>query len=191
MRPPRRCPRSTRLANTLSEPAGPTGGRRPTVGPDRHLPQETPQKREARRACSTGSHPRTPGEGAPGRTSGLPSAPTRARTWDPRLRRPMLYPAELWALGRGERIRTSGILLPKQARYQAALRPDWLRNILQPPRLVNPGLALHARRPASPASPRTTARTACPRCDRAFFSAGLSSADVTCPASVSVQKWGS
>ena len=27
-------------------------------------------------------------------------------------------------LGRGERIRTSGILLPKQARYQAALRPD-------------------------------------------------------------------
>ena len=26
--------------------------------------------------------------------------------------------------GRGERIRTSDILLPKQARYQAALRPD-------------------------------------------------------------------
>ena len=26
--------------------------------------------------------------------------------------------------GRGERIRTSGLLLPKQARYQAALRPD-------------------------------------------------------------------
>ncbi len=26
--------------------------------------------------------------------------------------------------GRGERIRTSGLLLPKQARYRAALRPD-------------------------------------------------------------------
>lgn len=29
--------------------------------------------------------------------------------------------------GRGERIRTSGLLLPKQARYQAALRPANLR----------------------------------------------------------------
>jgi hypothetical protein len=27
-------------------------------------------------------------------------------------------------IGRGERIRTSDILLPKQARYRAALRPD-------------------------------------------------------------------
>jgi hypothetical protein len=27
-------------------------------------------------------------------------------------------------LGRGEKIRTFGLLLPKQARYQAALRPD-------------------------------------------------------------------
>ena len=29
--------------------------------------------------------------------------------------------------GRGERIRTSDILLPKQARYQAALRPEGYR----------------------------------------------------------------
>jgi hypothetical protein len=29
----------------------------------------------------------------------------------------------LFVCGRGERIRTSDILLPKQARYQAALRP--------------------------------------------------------------------
>ena len=27
--------------------------------------------------------------------------------------------------GRGERIRTSDLLLPKQSRYQAALRPDF------------------------------------------------------------------
>ena len=30
-----------------------------------------------------------------------------------------------WKNGRGERIRTSDPLLPKQVRYQAALRPDW------------------------------------------------------------------
>ncbi len=40
----------------------------------------------------------------------------------------MLYPAELLAqyslfTNRGERIRTSDTLLPKQVRYQAALRP--------------------------------------------------------------------
>ena len=29
--------------------------------------------------------------------------------------------------GRGERIRTSGLLVPNQARYQASLRPDGLR----------------------------------------------------------------
>ena len=51
------------------------------------------------------------------------------RTCDPRLRRPMLYPAELRAArrlskrGRGEGIRTPDILLPKQARYRTALRP--------------------------------------------------------------------
>src|SRR4249919_530817 len=62
-------------------------------------------------------------------------APGRTRTCDPRLRRPMLYPAELRARsrsnnsrrvemrprgcrsGRGERIRTSDPLLPKQMRY--------------------------------------------------------------------------
>ncbi len=51
-------------------------------------------------------------------------APGRIRTSDRRLRRPMLYPAELQARGRGERIRTFDILLPKQARYQAALHPE-------------------------------------------------------------------
>ena len=36
----------------------------------------------------------------------------------------MLYPDELRALiGRGREIRTPDILLPKQARYQAALHP--------------------------------------------------------------------
>src|SRR5262245_27898567 len=70
-------------------------------------------------------------------------APGRTRTCDPRLRRPMLYPAELRARsrsnnnrrvgvrprcpgqsGRGERIRTSDPLLPKQMRYQTAPRPE-------------------------------------------------------------------
>ena len=65
-------------------------------------------------------------------------APEGIRTPGPLLRRQLLYPTELQAqliienrqlsidnfTGRGERIRTSDILLPKQARYQAALRPD-------------------------------------------------------------------
>lgn len=79
--------------------------------------------------------PGTPGCGAPGGT----------RTPDPRLRRPLLYPAELRALvllfllaragyallhgpqakhlrnGRSGGIRTPDILLPKQTRYQTAL----------------------------------------------------------------------
>jgi hypothetical protein len=46
--------------------------------------------------------------------------PERVRTSDLRLRRPLLYPAELQAhrhlSGRGERIRTSGPLLPRQVR---------------------------------------------------------------------------
>ena len=51
----------------------------------------------------------------------------RTRTCDPRLRRPMLYPAELQALlGRGRGIRTPDILLPKQTRYQTALYPEVL-----------------------------------------------------------------
>ena len=47
------------------------------------------------------------------------------RTPDPRLRRPLLYPAELQTHmdGRDDRIRTCDILLPKQARYQTALHP--------------------------------------------------------------------
>ena len=52
-------------------------------------------------------------------------APGRTRTPDRRLRRPLLYPAELLVhYGRGERIRTSDPLCPRQVRYQAALRPD-------------------------------------------------------------------
>ena len=60
--------------------------------------------------------------------------PCRIRTRDLRLRRPLLYPTELRAHvtavnnGRGREIRTPDILLPKQARYQAALYPDILYN---------------------------------------------------------------
>lgn len=66
----------------------------------------------------------------------MSGAPGRSRTLDQRLRRPLLYPTELLALnfrevlpsdlrfnGRGERIRTSDSLRPRQVRYQAALRP--------------------------------------------------------------------
>ena len=72
--------------------------------------------------------PEDQGHGTPGRT----------RTFNPRLRRPMLYPVELRALkstrrvqtqgkfGRGREIRTPDILLPKQARYQTALYPECL-----------------------------------------------------------------
>jgi hypothetical protein len=44
-------------------------------------------------------------------------APGRNRTCDPRLRRPLLYPLSYWRIKplRGERIRTSDFLLPKQA----------------------------------------------------------------------------
>lgn len=63
---------------------------------------------------------------------GLPST---IRTCDLRLRRALLYPAELWAeyagisrtireSGRSTRIRTLDPLLPKQVRYQAALHSD-------------------------------------------------------------------
>ena len=56
--------------------------------------------------------------------------PGGIRTPDQRLRRPLLYPAELlahWVCkrnGRGDRIRTCDPLLPKQMRYQAAPCPD-------------------------------------------------------------------
>ena len=73
--------------------------------------------------------------------------PGRIRTYDPRLRRPMLYPAELRALdtagrraaaplprahpaaknGRGRGIRTPDPLLPKQVRYQTAPYPAAVR----------------------------------------------------------------
>ena len=71
-----------------------------------------------------------------------PGLPDWTRTSDPQLRRLMLYPTELRAdpnpadikttsrrtasfcTGRGERIRTSDPLRPRQVRYQAALRPE-------------------------------------------------------------------
>ena len=55
----------------------------------------------------------------------LNGASGKIRTRDPRLRRPLLYPAELQTHmdGRDDRIRTCDILLPKQARYQTAPRP--------------------------------------------------------------------
>ena len=76
----------------------------------------------------------------------ITGAPGRTRTCGPQLRRLLLYPPELRAprtgtrsalrrpvsrrpLGRGERIRTSGFLLPKQARYQAAPRPAQNANL--------------------------------------------------------------
>ena len=52
--------------------------------------------------------------------------PTRIRTWDPRLRRPMLYPAELWAHTlRNERTRTSDLLLPKQVPWPLGYVPRY------------------------------------------------------------------
>ncbi len=85
--------------------------------------------------------------------SGLPTptnsrsygAPGRIRTYDPRLRRPLLYPTELRALepstfkparrqrnGRGREIRTPDILVPNQARYQTALYPDSFQRTRKP-----------------------------------------------------------
>ena len=61
--------------------------------------------------------------------------PCRIRTRDLRLRRPLLYPTELRAHvtavnnGRGREIRTPDILLPKQARYQTALYPEYLQQL--------------------------------------------------------------
>jgi hypothetical protein len=76
-------------------------------------------------------------------------APGGSRTPDPRLRRPLLYPTELRAQvgpvlrapgccfpghpillskSRGGRIRTGDLLRPRQARYQAALRPGTVQH---------------------------------------------------------------
>jgi hypothetical protein len=85
--------------------------------------------------------------------SAATGAPGRTRTCDPRLRRPMLYPAELrahperpWSLaardGRGREIRTPDPLLPKQMRYQTAPCPA-LKHTLHlkaGPRPTGPGM---------------------------------------------------
>ncbi|KTD01991.1 hypothetical protein Lgee_0787 [Legionella geestiana] len=70
------------------------------------------------------AHHNTMWPGRPARNTGTPG---RIRTCYPRLRRPMLYPDELRTqkTGRGGGIRTPDILLPKQARYQAALHPAY------------------------------------------------------------------
>ena len=75
MRPPRRCPRSTRRVKIMCALAGPTGGRRPTVGPDRLARHATSSNAAVSRACSTGSHARGVGGSPAGvfgakRTSG-------------------------------------------------------------------------------------------------------------------------
>ena len=86
------------------------------------------------------------------RKTGLPD---RDRTCNPQLRRLVLYPIELRAefprafeeilqpvtSGRGERIRTSDILLPKQARYRAALHPEGAE--IYPP-TVGKAMPIHA-----------------------------------------------
>ena len=51
-------------------------------------------------------------------------APEEIRTPDPLLRRQLLYPAELQALGRGSKIRTYDHSLPKRVRYQTAPYPE-------------------------------------------------------------------
>ena len=51
-------------------------------------------------------------------------APEEIRTPDPRIRNPLLYPAELQAHGRGSKIRTYDHSLPKRVRYQTALYPE-------------------------------------------------------------------
>ena len=62
--------------------------------------------------------------------------PEWIRTTNPQLRRLMLYPIELRALFktgffcRGGRIWTCDLLLPKQARYRATLRPEFLYHSL-------------------------------------------------------------
>ena len=89
------------------------------------------------------SHHRNRSQACAGHRFGLPDG---TRTHNPQLRRLVLYPVELRAglaacaapsqragrsVGRGERIRTSDILLPKQARYQAASHPGG--RVLCPP----------------------------------------------------------
>jgi uracil-DNA glycosylase family 4 len=57
----------------------------------------------------------------------LHKKPTLTETWACATR---VSRSNLW-IGRGERIRTSGPLLPKQVRYQAALRPDHVERMLE------------------------------------------------------------
>ena len=54
--------------------------------------------------------------------------------------------SQVLQIGRGERIRTSGILLPKQARYQAALRPGCLATgVAEPGHTNRPVADRHGR----------------------------------------------
>jgi hypothetical protein len=85
------------------------------------------------------------------RRIGLPGG---TRTPDLLLRRQLLYPVELRAggttngrarHGRGETIRTSDPLLPKQLRYQAALHPDERQIVAVGPCVTSRAAALAAR----------------------------------------------
>ena len=104
-------------------------------------------------------------------------APGRTRTSDPQLRRLLLYPPELLApspprvgisalpfprvvhlaTGRGDRIRTGDLLLPKQARYQATLRPASRKKLVGRAAPVN--LRAVARTNAANARPRWLTRS--------------------------------
>src|SRR5574341_493166 len=150
----------------------------------------------------------------PRSTTARSGAPGGNRTPDPRLRRPLLYPTELRARtfivypvleasarggpvtaprppchpiiskNRGGRIRTGDLLRPRQARYQAALRPG-----TAPPGTTCPegtpvfSLSPHVRQGApltqSLARYGSSSRNAAPRWEMASFASGASSAMVT------------
>ena len=62
-----------------------------------------------------------------GATGFAPSAARAARRLKPSLRQTQ---NDVWGFGRGDWIRTSDPLRPRQVRYQAALRPDPCRSQL-------------------------------------------------------------
>lgn len=130
-----RAPSGTRFLDRLIPAVKKRGGKwgdrrglnpRPPEPQSGALPTElrSPHPESDRTCGQTFSIPKS-GPGGPG-------APGRTRTCDQRLRRPLLYPPELLAqtgspprgAGRGERIRTSDDLLPKQVRYQTAPYPE-------------------------------------------------------------------
>ena len=155
----------------------------------------------------------------PLRAAGAPAregAPGGSRTPDPRLRRPLLCPAELRAQGglplpcsgdlavpghpihmsksRGGGIRTRDLLRPRQARYQAALRPGIPGGPAAPAPnregVSSAPTGICQRVAATCTSLGTSRRIASPRWEIASFSAGGSSAIVR-PGTASGRKSGS